>query len=101
MLRDLAPKDRSGGTDPDDIPELPTEPTVKRGELWIVGDHRLLCGDATKPDDVARLLDAAKPTLLATDAPYGVSLDPSWRDGVYNGLGAAEKPYMQLGWRGR
>jgi hypothetical protein len=45
---------------------------------------------------VTRLLDGAKPTLLATDPPYGVSLDGSWRDGVYNGLGPAEPAYMQL-----
>ena len=50
-----------------------------------LGDHRLLCGDATDADDVARLLDGAQPRLLATDPPYGVQLDQTWRDGVYNG----------------
>jgi hypothetical protein len=44
---------------------------------------------------VARLLDGAEPRLLATDPPYGVSLDGSWRDGVYNALGPAEAPYMR------
>jgi hypothetical protein len=44
---------------------------------------------------VARLLDGAEPKLLATDPPYGVSLDGSWRDGVYNALGPAEKTYMR------
>ena len=53
--------------------QLPDEPYVKPGDLWLLGDHRLLCGDATNPDDVARLLDGAEPTLLATDPPYGVS----------------------------
>ena len=84
--------------DPDDIPPVP-EPAdvyVKPGDLWLLGDHRLLCGDATNPDDVARLLDGAEPTLLATDPPYGVSLDPTWRDGVYNELGPAEQPYMRI-----
>src|SRR2546428_571103 len=45
---------------------------------------------------VARLLDGAEPKLLSTDPPYGVSLDPTWRDGVYNALGPAEKPYMRI-----
>ena len=71
------------------LEEARRAPRAKPGDLWRLGDHRLLCGDATKPDDVAQLLDGASPTLLATDPPYGVSLDPTWRDGVYNGLGAA------------
>ena len=88
---------RAGLVDPDDVPPVP-EPAdlyVAAGQLWVLGDHRLLCGDATSPGAVARLLDGAKPTLLATDPPYGVSLDPTWRDGVYNGLGPAEAPYMR------
>jgi DNA modification methylase len=95
MLATLMPKDRAGRTDPDEVPELPAEPYVKPGDLWILGDHRLLCGDATDGADVARLLDGAEPQLLATDPPYGVSLDPTWRDGVYNQMGPAEKPYMR------
>jgi DNA modification methylase len=83
--------------DPDEIPPLPEEKDlyVKSGDLWRLGEHRLLCGDATDPDAVARLLAGAAPTLLATDPPYGVSLDPTWRDGVYNELGPAEEPYMR------
>ncbi|MHB8459852.1 MAG: DNA modification methylase [Candidatus Limnocylindrales bacterium] len=104
LLADLAgPK--PGPVDPDDVPDVPAEPYVKPGELWALGEHRLLCGDATNPDDVARLLDGAEPRLLATDPPYGVSYDATWRDGVYNGahrsapggFGAkqlAERPYM-------
>jgi DNA modification methylase len=101
-LRGSEPK--AGLTDPDEVPEPPEEPYVKPGELWRLGDHRILCGDATNPDDVARLLDGAAPTLLATDPPYGVQLDQTWRDGVYNGprkrvkgwgvVAGAEKPYM-------
>ncbi|MEX1173513.1 MAG: DNA methyltransferase [Chloroflexota bacterium] len=80
--------------DPDELPPAPTEVYVKAGELWQLGDHRLLCGDATDPAAVTRLLDGAKPRLLNTDPPYGVQLDPTWRDGLYNGLGPGEKPYM-------
>ena len=85
--------------DPDAAPELPpeTEVYVQPGDLWVLGKQLLVCGDATNPDDVARLLGDATPTLLATDPPYGVSLDQTWRDGAgYNGLGAAEAPYMQV-----
>jgi hypothetical protein len=103
LLDDLARENdleslRRGLVDPDDVPDLP-EPAdcfVQPGELWQLGDHRLLCGDANDPAAVARLLDGAAPTLLATDPPYGVSLDGSWRDGVYNGLGPAEPAYMQV-----
>jgi DNA modification methylase len=95
LLADLAgPK--KGLIDPDEVPELPAEPYVKAGDLYELGDHRLLCGDATNPEDVARLLGGVQPALLATDPPYGVSLDPTWRDGVYNDLGPAEKPYMRI-----
>jgi hypothetical protein len=84
---------KPGFMDPDAIPEV-GEINVSPGDLWVLGSHRLLCGDATNADDVARLLDGAAPRLLATDPPYGVSLDPTWRDHLYNGLGPAEKPYM-------
>ncbi len=95
LLADMAGP-RRGLTDPDEVPEPSPAPYVKPGELWLLGDHRLLCGDATNPADVARLLDGAAPTLLATDPPYGVSLDPTWRDGLYNDLGPGEQPYMRI-----
>ena len=79
---------KPGLTDPDEVPEPPDEPYVKPGDLWLLGDHRLLCGDATNPDDVARLLDGAEPTAPGDgSAVRRVSLDPTWRDGLYNGLG--------------
>jgi hypothetical protein len=80
LLDELAgagPKD--GLTDPDDIPEPPGDPYVKPGEMWQLGPHRLLCGDATNADDVARVLDGERPTLTVTDPPYGVEYDASWR----------------------
>ncbi len=69
---------------------------AKPGEIWQLGEHRLGCLDATDPLAVARLLAGAEPRLLATDPPYGVSLNPTWRDGVYNALGPAERPYMRM-----
>ncbi len=71
-----------GLTDDDAVPEAP-EPITKRGDLWLLGEHRLLCGDATKAGDVERLLDGAKPNLCVTDPPYGVDYDPQWRQDAY------------------
>ena len=62
-----------GLTDPDDVPEVPEEPITKPGDLWILGDHRLLCGDSTKAEDVERLMDGEKTDMVFTDPPYGVN----------------------------
>jgi len=64
-----------GLTDPDEVPEPPEEPISKPGDLWLLGDHRLLCGDATKAEDVARLMDGKKAVMMATDPPYLVDYD--------------------------
>lgn len=85
-----------GRGDGDDVPEAPAEPTTKRGDLWLLGEHRLLCGDSTNAADVARVLDGDAPRLLLTDPPYGVELDMEWRDRAgLNGLGPAQSSYMQ------
>ena len=70
------------------------------GDLWVCGNrrnqHRVVCGDATSPDAVARLLGDRKPFLLVTDPPYGISLDSEWRDRAgLNGCGPAEASYMK------
>jgi DNA modification methylase len=61
-------------------PALPEHPVTLAGDLWICGPHRVLCGDATSAEDVARLVDGAKPFLMVTDPPYGVEYDPQWRE---------------------
>jgi DNA modification methylase len=71
---------RQGLTDPDEAPPLPEEPVTRRGDLWTCGKHRLLCGDATSAEDVARLLGDVKPNLMVTDPPYGVNYDADWRN---------------------
>jgi DNA modification methylase len=74
--------DRSAGlTDPDDAPEPPASPISKLGDVWVLGGHRLACGDCTSPAVVASALGGAKPHLMVTDPPYGVSYDPTWADG--------------------
>ena len=64
----------------DDIPEPPEDPVSRPGDLWILGNHRLLCGDATVATDVERVLGSVKPLLMVTDPPYGVEYDPGWRN---------------------
>jgi DNA modification methylase len=61
-----------GNTLPDDIPEVPKETITKPGDLWILGDHRLLCGSSTNSADVCKLMDGNTAQLLATDPPYMV-----------------------------
>ena len=73
-LQKLFPTPKDLLTDEDEVPPTPAEPTSKLGDLWILGDHRLLCGDATKWGDVERLMWGQKATLFATDPPYGVAL---------------------------
>jgi DNA modification methylase len=69
-----------GATEPgavveDEVPEPPDEPTTKRGDLWILGEHRVLCGDATVSKDRNRLVGATPINLLLTDPPYGVDYE--------------------------
>ncbi|WP_447983796.1 site-specific DNA-methyltransferase [Nitrospira sp. Nam74] len=56
--------------------------TAKPGDVWILGGHRLMCGDSTNPVDVAALLAADVPRLMVTDPPYGVNYDPAWRQEI-------------------
>lgn len=60
-------------TDEDDVPEPPKVPKAKRGQVWICGGHRVMCGDSTSAEDVARLMDGQKADCMWTDPPYGVS----------------------------
>jgi DNA modification methylase len=64
----------------DEVPDPPAEPITRPGDLWLLGPHRLLCGDATIATHVERLLDGARPNLMVTDPPYGVDYDPNWRN---------------------
>lgn len=72
--------------EPDPVLDQVIEPkatTIKRGDMFTLGPHRILCGDATNPSDVARLLGDDTPLLMVTDPPYGVNYDPAWRHRAY------------------
>ncbi len=64
----------------DDVPETPADPVTRPGDLWLLGPHRLLCGDSTVATDVERVLDGVTPLLMVSDPPYGVEYDPGWRN---------------------
>jgi hypothetical protein len=72
----------AGLTDENAVVE-PGPTDIVPGTLFVLGRHRLLCGDATAADDVARVLDGATPALMTTDPPYGVHYDPAWRHRVH------------------
>jgi DNA modification methylase len=75
LLRDPLDEERA-----EQAPPLPDVAASRLGDLWLLGPHRLLCGDATSANDIARLLGKSTPLLLATDPPYGIELDSEWRD---------------------
>ena len=80
------PGEIPGLTDPDDIPDPPDEPTTRPGDLYLLGPHRLLCGDSSKPEDVDRLLAGAAIHLVNTDPPYGVKVEPRSNNAIAAGL---------------
>lgn len=78
---------KEGRTDPDYAPPALPIGITKLGEVWLLGPHRLMCGDCTDSDTVSKVLAGAKPHLMVTDPPYGVDYDPSWRGSLANAWG--------------
>ncbi len=77
LFDELSPPDPLDGlTDPDDVPEPPAEAVTQPGDLWILGEHRLLCGDSASAADVDRLLDGAPVHLINMDPPFNVNVEP-------------------------
>jgi len=66
----------------DEVPEPPADPITKPGDLWLLGEHRLLCGDSTKAEDVERLMAGAKADMVLSDPPYGVSYVGKTKDAL-------------------
>ncbi len=79
-----------GLCDPDDVPEPPDKAVTQRGDLWVLGEHRLLCGDSSSTADVDRLLDGAPIHLVNTDPPYNVRVEPRSNNAIAAGLSSFE-----------
>jgi hypothetical protein len=76
ILAGLGP---SGLTDPDAVPGVPDQPVTRLGDLWLLGDHRVGCGDSTSAADVAPVLAGPAPHLIIADSPYRIDYRPCWR----------------------
>jgi DNA modification methylase len=72
----LKPEVVEGQTDEDEVPDAPEVPVTKPGDIWVLGRHRLMCGDSASIDAVERLMDGRKADVLFTDPPYGIDFAP-------------------------
>jgi DNA modification methylase len=88
-----------GLTDEDSVPETPVEPKTKLGDIYILGNHRLMCGDSTSIDDVEKLMDGQKADMVFTDPPYGVDykgINNDSRDGLEDLLRGSFANYLTI-----
>ena len=89
-------RDPTADAQADQAPPLPEVAVTQPGDLWLLGPHRVLCGDSTSEEFVEQLLGERKPQLMVTNPPYGIELDSEWRDRAgLNGFGPAEASYMK------
>ena len=86
LLKLLKSDVEEGLTDPDDVPAPPDAAVTQPGDLWILGNHRLLCGDSSKPEDLDRLLGGKTIQLVNTDPPYNVKVEPRSNNAIAAGL---------------
>jgi DNA modification methylase len=77
----IGDKNKVGLTDPDDVPEPPKVPITKLGDIWQLGNHRLMCGDSTDANSVALLMDGKKADITFTSPPYNAANSPTEKDG--------------------
>jgi ParB-like chromosome segregation protein Spo0J len=82
----LASAETEGLTDPDDVPAPPDAATTVPGDIWVLGNHRLMCGDSSKPEDLDRLLDGQPIHLVNTDPPYNVKVEPRSNNAIAAGI---------------
>ena len=98
LLAEFDNQGTEGLTDEDVVPEPPEKAVTQPGDLWILGNHRLLCGDSGSADDLNRLLDGATVQLVNTDPPYNVKVEPRSNNAIAAGLSsfsAAKKTHHQ------
>ena len=86
LMRLIGSEENEGLTDPDAVPEPPDEAITQPGDLWLLGKHRLLCGDSSKVEDLDRLLSGASIHLANTDPPYNVRVEPRSNNAIAAGL---------------
>ncbi|MEX2172209.1 MAG: DNA modification methylase [Pirellulales bacterium] len=86
LVKIMNPELAEGQCDPDDVPLPPDEAITQPGDLWILGEHRLLCGDSSNPAHVDRLLGGASIQLVNTDPPYNVKVEPRSNNAIAAGL---------------
>jgi len=84
-----------GMTDPDSVPEPPDEAITQPGDIWILGDHRLMCGDSASEADLDALLDGAMVQLCNTDPPYNVKVEPRSNNAIAAGLSSFTNTHHQ------
>jgi len=82
---------QEGLCDPDEVPAPPDEATTKPGDIVLLGDHRLMCGDSSKPEDVDRLLEGAPIHLVNSDPPYNVRVEPRSNNAIAAGLSSFQE----------
>ncbi len=99
LARLLGEEITDGLTDPDEVPEPPDEPTTRPGDLWVLGEHRLLCGDSGNTEHVERLLGGAEIHLVNTDPPYNVRVEPRSNNAIAAGLSSFTNPDGRRGFR--
>lgn len=87
-VEELAPED----ADADAVPEAPEEPITKPGDVWLLGKHRVMCGDSTSLDEVERLMAGAKADMVFTDPPYNIGFGGTMSDTSVNGVRVPHKP---------
>lgn len=75
----LEPEQVEGLTDEDDVPDVPETPVTVEGDIWVLGNHRLMCGDSTSIDAVDKLMNGAFADMVFTDPPYGVAYQSNMR----------------------
>ena len=78
QLNDMLFEEKQGLTDEDEVPEAPEEPISKLGDIWKLGNHRVMCGDSTIQDNIDKLLNNNKIDLVFTDPPYGMFLNTDY-----------------------
>ena len=88
-----------GLTDPDEVPEVPDEPVTKEGDVWLLGKHRLMCGDSTSIDAVDKLMDGVKADMVFTDPPWNVDYGSNLANGKYKNRSILNDSMSVSDWR--